>query len=106
MTITMKFNSMFEINTVTGVISGDTYKSKDWIKDSFKATYDKATKTWRADTAKIAAELASDYYKKFIVRVDDAAEKAQPVSHSHSVKSGICPICHTYCDGDCTANRR
>lgn len=58
----------FTINTKTGIISGNTYHAKEWIKKNFDAKWDAANKCWIASPERIKKELKyENYYKLYIV---------------------------------------
>ena len=59
----------FAINTKTGLVSGKTYNSRNFLKDNFNAKWDNDSRTWTVDTSKLMAELERypEYYKKYIV---------------------------------------
>lgn len=65
----------FAVDTRTGVVSGKTYNSRQFLKDNFMAAWDGSK--WTVDVDKFNAELANypDYYKKYIV-TGAAAPKA------------------------------
>lgn len=58
----------FTINTKTGIISGNTYHAKEWIKKNFDAKWDAANRYWIASPERIEKELKyENYYKLYIV---------------------------------------
>lgn len=69
------------IDTVTGLVSGKTYNSREFLKDNFNATWDGESRTWVVDTEKLASELSkyADYYKKYIVSESTATTPAEKV---------------------------
>jgi len=89
MTITMKVYGLIDIDTTTGVISGDTYKSREWIKENFDAKWDRDARVWRVDTKKLAAELEKPYYNKYIVARsgNENAAKTNKVSGNKADKA-------------------
>lgn len=104
MTITMKVYGLIDIDTTTGVISGDTYKSREWIKENFGARWDRDAKVWRADVEKLNSELERPYYEKYIIRREESTSQTSNKTNKTNKSEGLCPKCHTYCYGDCTAH--
>lgn len=45
-------NVEVEVNLVTGVVTGDTYKAKEVLKKRFNAKWDSNIKSWVLDTKK------------------------------------------------------
>jgi len=92
------------IDTEAGTISGKTYEMRDVIKSDLYAKWDAANKVWRSD--KLAETI--EEYKEYLTRCYKLAkiEAVETVTaHKHIHTDGLCPICHTYCCGDCMANR-
>lgn len=96
------------LNTETGKITGNTYGMKDVIKSDLYATWNAAEKCWESD--KLAETV--DEYKSYLTRcyklkaIDEtAAEESKPAYRKAFADkvNGLCPRCHTYCCGDCTA---
>ena len=97
------------LNTETGKITGNTYGMKDVIKSDLYATWNAAEKCWESD--KLAETI--EEYKSYLTRCyklaaieDTAAEDNKPAYRKAfaSQVNGLCPRCHTYCCGDCSAN--
>lgn len=59
----------FTVNAQTGIVTGKTYNSRNFLKDNFKAVWDGTSRQWTVDVVKFNAELDkhSNYYKKYIV---------------------------------------
>lgn len=92
------------VDTVAGTISGNTYPAKEWIKGTFDVKWDSASKCWIGSPEAIANEILvhMDYYKRVNNLSEITATAPAPQSCSHS--DTLCPICHTYCYGDCKAH--
>ena len=97
------------LNTETGKITGDTYNMRNAIKSDLYATWNPAEKCWESD--KLAETI--EEYKSYLTRVykltaieDTTCEDNRPAYRkAFAAKvNGLCPRCHTYCGGDCTAN--
>lgn len=62
---------IFTVDTETGIISGQTYGAKKWIKETFEARWDGDKKAWVASTSVIAKEFEDTRYcKSYIVDQD------------------------------------
>ena len=97
------------LNTETGKITGSTYGMKDVIKSDLYATWNSAEKCWESDKLAETIEEYKSYltrnYKK-TTKKNTAAENNKPAYRkAFAAKvNGLCPRCHTYCCGDCSAN--
>ena len=97
-------NSDLVINTNNGTVSGKTFKAKEWIKENFEGIkWDSVNKAWTMDPEDMNAII--EMRKPYFVRVSGLAEVTETVKETthHHANNGLCPICHTYCYGDCTA---
>lgn len=79
-------------------ISGNTYPVKDWIKAYLGGKWNSERKVWIVDTEKVESLLA----RGANIYVDSTPAPVTKKSASHS---GWCNKCHSYCYGDCEANR-
>lgn len=78
LTLNVTGKETFTVNTKTGVISGKTYKSKEWIKRNFDAKWNKETKSWMADPAKLKEEFANErYYSLYIVAEKTSSNQSE-----------------------------
>ena len=96
------------LDTETGKITGSTYGMKDVIKSDLYASWNAAEKCWESE--KLAETV--EEYKSYLTRCyklkaieETAAEESKPsYRKAFAAKAnGLCPRCHTYCCGDCTA---
>ena len=97
-------NSDLVINTNNGTVSGQTFKAKEWIKENFEGIkWDSTNKAWTMDPEEMTSiiEMRKAYFER-VSGLAEAAETTKETSYHH-VNNGLCPICHTYCYGDCTA---
>lgn len=95
------------LNTETGKITGNTYGMKDVIKSDLYATWNAAEKCWESD--KLAETV--DEYKSYLTRCYKLSAVEDPATSKPAYRkdfmgkvNGLCPRCHTYCCGDCSAN--
>lgn len=92
------------INTETGSITGGTYAMKEIIKSDLYATWDPTLRVWHMDDA----ESIINKYRDYLTRCYKLEAIETPTSitvRAHTAHDGLCPYCHTYCNGDCTASR-
>ena len=107
------------IDTDKGTIKGQTYHVKDDIKMIFTGIrWDGASKAWKMDTAAMLEVIEKQYdylYKIWELRgveetkIEAATTSAKPSPTAPSKprttnRNGLCPKCHTYCYGDCSAH--
>jgi hypothetical protein len=79
-------------------LSGDTYPIRQWIKTYLNGKWDANSKSWIVDLGLVATWTGT------CIRVDDNPVAAKQTGYNKSDYNGICPRCHTYCDGDCTSH--
>lgn len=96
-------NTQFHTRKYSGLqingnqITGNTFVAKDWIKAYLSGKWNKETGSWIIDTEKFDKFVISG-----VIYIDsNTAQETTASKHNHN---GICPRCHTYCDGDCAAN--
>jgi len=75
-------------------LSGQTYQIKEYIKAYLAGTWDKNISSWIVDTEKVTALINAQ-----AIQIDNS-----PVIVKVHSANGLCPRCHTYCYGDCTAS--
>ena len=102
MTYTMTSGrNTIKIDTVSGNISGDTYGMRQMIKDNFTdATWNAEAKVWHSDAAAEEIEKHIEYYKR-VYKLSEVKSASTASEHHNHAHSELCPICHTYCYGDC-----
>lgn len=59
----------FVVNAQTGKVTGNTYHSRQFLKENFHAAWNTDNREWTVDVAKFNFELDNhmSYYKKYIV---------------------------------------
>lgn len=59
----------FIVDTATGIVTGQTYHARRFLKDNFDAKWNGDTRQWTVNIEKFNSELEryADYYKKYIV---------------------------------------
>jgi hypothetical protein len=75
------------------VLSGDTYPIKDAIKAYMGGKWDGMLKVWIVDVDKI-----NDLINRGAMHISNQTQTQSKTNN------GLCPRCHTYCYGDCTAS--
>ncbi|GAP11118.1 hypothetical protein BECAL_02303 [Bellilinea caldifistulae] len=82
------------------LITGDTYPVKSWIKEYLNGKWDADRRGWVVDPKQLERFLNKPYG----VMPDNtiAATPANINTHTRN-DYDLCPKCHTYCYGDCTA---
>lgn len=90
-------NHKVQINN--NLITGDTYPIKSWIKEYLNGKWDAEARGWRVDPKQVEAFTGKIYG---IMPVSNTSEQAQATEEK--AYNGLCPKCHTYCYGDCTAH--
>jgi len=78
-------------------ISGNTFSVKDYIKSYLGGKWNGELKVWTIDTDKLNNLLNS---RGACVSIDEIENVAMVTKNTN----GICPKCHTYCDGDCQSH--
>lgn len=85
------------------LLTGDTYPAKDNIKKYWNGKWNAQNKAWEVDPGLVMQTLQSKNNWGLSV-AEDSEPTAQPKhNHSHKVYE-VCPICGTYCYGDCQTN--
>lgn len=96
------------------IVTGETFKAKDFIKSTLGGRWDADRKVWIANPAKVesATKSCTGLYNASEQQIATlAAVVTQPRQSNY--KSGtyisadgvrVCNRCHTVCHGDCTAN--
>lgn len=85
------------VDTESGIISGKTYASKQWIKDNFKAEWDGDRKVWIADPQVIATELENTrYYTKYLVDTDIIVDGKIAIAEKTIVRTEMIEGEHEY----------
>lgn len=96
------------------VVTGETYKAKEYIKSGLGGRWDADRKVWIVDLSKVEAATKSstglyDASKEQIAKLTSNTV----ATHHTTAKAGtyiaadgvrVCARCHTVCHGDCTAN--
>jgi hypothetical protein len=75
-------------------LTGDTFADRGWIKAYVGGKWDANFKCWRVDVARFDSMVA-----RHVIAVSAPA----PAAVSGTSTDGICPKCHSYCFGDCSA---
>lgn len=94
------------------VVSGETYKAKDFIKSVLGGRWDADRKVWIINPVKLAAAIKSTTGLYDASEEQIASLTAAPVRQSRYTAGTyvaadgltVCSKCHTVCYGDCTAN--
>ena len=80
------------LNLNNNELTGDTYQVKNFIKTQLQGKWNADKKAWVVNVSEV------EYWiEKGAITVHDA-----PMTSSKTT-NGICPICKTYCYGDCKA---
>lgn len=98
------------------IVTGETYKAKEYIKSGLGGRWDAERKVWIINPVKLAAAIKSttglyDASQEQIATLV-AAPKAEHHSHSQYVYGSyiaadgvrVCARCHTACHGTCCAD--
>lgn len=95
------------------VVTGETYKAKDYIKAGLGGRWDADRKVWIVNPVKLAAAIKSTTGLYDASAEQIASLNATVAPRQSNYKSGtyvaadgltVCSKCHTVCYGDCTAN--
>ena len=78
-------------------VTGNTFPAREWIKTHLAGKWNGERKSWAIDTEKFNRLLQMGAIFQD-AEVTPVATKVAP-----RVNNGLCPRCHTYCYGDCTA---
>lgn len=89
-------NHKVQINN--NLMTGDTYAIKDWIKSYLCGKWDGEHKGWIVDLGQVNVWMTGKYP---IIKIDETVSE---VHNETKINNGLCPHCHTYCYGDCTAH--
>lgn len=98
-------NSNFTLDTTTGTISGQTFAAKEWIKENFSGIYwNASSKTWTMDADMMTKRIIemNEYFVR-VAKMTAVVSKVEEIVTTHHYCDTLCPICHTYCNGDCEA---
>lgn len=94
------------------IVTGETYKAKEYIKAGLGGRWDAERKVWVINPVKLAAAIKSTTGLYDASEAQIATLTAAPQRQSN-YKAGtyvaadgvrVCSKCHTACHGDCTAN--
>lgn len=77
------------------LMTGDTYPVKQWIKTYLNGKWDAERKGWIVDLGQVKTWTGT------CIQIDNTPA-TETIKISRNI-NGICPRCHTYCYGDCTA---
>ncbi|KKM08407.1 hypothetical protein SY88_23755 [Clostridiales bacterium PH28_bin88] len=78
-------------------MSGDTYPIKGYIKEYLNGKWDADNKVWIVDGGQVEAMMTGQYP---VIKLDTSTTEQV----TEKAYNGLCPKCHTWCYGDCTAH--
>lgn len=79
------------------LLTGDTYRIKEFIKAKLDGKWDAERKGWIVNPEKMASIMDSGW-----CYIYPETQTPAPVKVERHI-SELCPKCHTYCYGDCEA---
>lgn len=95
------------------IVTGETFKAKDTIKNSLGGRWDADRKVWIVDLAKVekATQSMTGLYDASQEQIASLTATVAPRQSNYTAGTyvaadglRVCSKCHTVCYGDCTAN--
>jgi len=82
------------------MMTGDTYPIKGYIREYLNGKWNAENKAWIVDIKQVEAMMSGKYP---VIKVADESN-GNTAAVETKAYNGLCPKCHTYCYGDCTAH--
>ena len=100
-TITSTSKATSGMTLSNGLLTGDTYNAREYIKKSFGGKWNKDAKGWTVNTQQVidAIDDKVDGFCSMLKVVDFIPAKIEAKKSEYV--SGYCNKCGTYCYGDC-----